>query len=168
MATGEFGRSVKIIAKQIMSKFNFISILLMLNAIFYFGGKWLPWRFGIFTIERYPYGVPYQVIFLFLLSLSFYLFRDYIFRNITFFKIIIIGFIVGCLSSFIAIIVAYAFFYIDTISIIGLNNLIKMSFTNPIRYWIEIVVLSFMLLGWLYGIIVSVCIFKVKMHNEKS
>lgn len=144
-----------------MSQLKFILILICLNSLFYFGGKWVPWRIGVFAIERYSYSTPYQIIFLSGMSLIFYFSRNYI-TNISFRKIIFVGMFFGFVSSFFALVFSYSFFYVDYISLFGVNNLIEQGLTNAVSSWIQIVVFSVMLLGWLYGIFFAVLIYKMK------
>lgn len=161
MASMELGRPAKEVAGQMKNQSKFVLVLLALNSIFYFGGKWLPWRIGMFAIERYPYGEPYQIMFLIFISLILYFCRSYL-TMIGFQKLVAVGFIAGFVSSLLAYIVSYSLFYVDTVSLIGLNNLIELSISDALGSWIQIIVLSFMLLGWLYGVIFAIFIYKTK------
>lgn len=148
-----------------MSKLHFSILLMYMCAIFYFIGKWLPWRFGLFAIERYPYGEPYQFLFLFFLSVIFFVSRNFII-NKKLLVIIALGFLFGSISSLMSYLLSYSFFYYDSISSYGLLNIIDMSINEPFSTWFQIIILSFMLLGWLYGIICSICIYSISSHNK--
>ena len=113
----------------------------------------LPWHFGLYGIDRYPYATAYKVIFILLLIffISYQFFAKH--RNSGLLKCLLWGAIYGYFASLVAYILSFSFFYVSGISIVGLAKLGEMVYSSPLRNTIQLLAFPVMLLGWLYGAI---------------
>ena len=137
--------------------------LLGLSCLFYVIGLLMPWNFGLFAIERYPYRLGYKIIFLTLVSsLSYLIFLNDRVIGLGYLKIIALGVIIGLFTSFLALVISYSIFYGDGVSMVGFDIIVQLLRENPLRNIVEFFIKSVLLLGWLYGLLISFTIIMIR------
>ena len=150
-----------------MKKSSYIYYLVSTTILLYVIGLFLPWKIGVFSIERYDYSEEYQILFLFSILSFFYVFRSWFIKPTSIVICIICGAALGYIASLLAYVLCMLFFYVDGVSLVGLERVLILFNENFLRNTIEFLLYPMLLLGWCYGVLIAITIkFLVKSKEQ--